>query len=84
MEKYILEAVTFNELIDHGITSGAQVINGLPTKFTYNGKFIVKTEKESETTGMYKVSIDIPAFYSATGKMNTVPGYSMDNDLESL
>lgn len=36
----IIEAITFNELVRHGIESGANIVNGMPWSFDYNGHAI--------------------------------------------
>jgi hypothetical protein len=33
----VIEAVTFDELVDHGRTSGGNIINGMPWSFSYAG-----------------------------------------------
>lgn len=33
----VIEAITFNELVHHGITHGGNVINSMPWSFKYNG-----------------------------------------------
>jgi len=33
----VIEAITFDELVQHGITSGASIINGMPWSFNYQG-----------------------------------------------
>lgn len=33
----VIEAITFDELVAHGIAQGVQVWNGLPWSFSYNG-----------------------------------------------
>ncbi len=33
----VIEAITFDELVQHGVMSGASVINGMPWSFNYQG-----------------------------------------------
>lgn len=33
----VVEAITFEELVQHGRASGASIINGMPWSFTYGG-----------------------------------------------
>lgn len=33
----IIEAITFQELVDHGISQGVPLTRGMPWSFTYNG-----------------------------------------------
>lgn len=33
----VIEAITFDELVAHGIASGANIVNGMPWSFTYAG-----------------------------------------------
>ena len=33
----VIEAITFEELVEHGIASGAPLTNGMPWSFDYNG-----------------------------------------------
>jgi len=33
-----IEAITFEELVEHGRTRGANIINGMPWSFTYQGQ----------------------------------------------
>jgi hypothetical protein len=33
----IIEAITFDELVAHGIASGGNVVNGMPWSFDYQG-----------------------------------------------
>lgn len=33
----VIEAITFYELIHHGITHGANIVNGMPWSFDYSG-----------------------------------------------
>jgi hypothetical protein len=33
----VIEAITFGELVAHGMASGANVVNGMPWSFQYNG-----------------------------------------------
>lgn len=33
----IIEAITFDELVAHGVEVGAKIINGMPWSFRYNG-----------------------------------------------
>jgi len=32
----VIEAITFNELIEYGIKNGANIVNGMPWSFKYN------------------------------------------------
>lgn len=34
----VIEAITFDELVAHGIASGAELVNGVPWSFDYNGQ----------------------------------------------
>ena len=36
----VIEAITFDELVEHGKASSAGLINGMPWSFTYNGHSI--------------------------------------------
>ena len=36
----VIEAITFDELVAHGIALSGNVINGMPWSFTYNGHAI--------------------------------------------
>lgn len=36
----VIEAITFDALVEHGIASGANVIDGMPWSFTYGGHAI--------------------------------------------
>jgi hypothetical protein len=36
----VIEAVTFDELVEHGKSNGGNVVNGMPWSFTYNGHAI--------------------------------------------
>lgn len=36
----IITAITFDQLVAHGIAAGANVVNGMPWSFTYNGHAI--------------------------------------------
>lgn len=33
----IIEAITFDELVEHGKTNGANIVNGMPWSWQYNG-----------------------------------------------
>ena len=33
----VIEAITFDELVEYGRTNGANIVNGMPWSFTYNG-----------------------------------------------
>ena len=33
----VIEAITFYELVEHGIASGGNVVNGMPWSFEYQG-----------------------------------------------
>lgn len=33
----VIEAITFQELIDHGLSTSTNIINGMPWSFTYGG-----------------------------------------------
>jgi hypothetical protein len=33
----VIEAITFDELVEYGKTNGANVVNGMPWSFEYNG-----------------------------------------------
>lgn len=33
----VIEAITFTELVEHGIKSGANIVNGMPWSFDYKG-----------------------------------------------
>jgi hypothetical protein len=33
----IIEAITFDELVEHGKASGANIVNGMPWSFSYAG-----------------------------------------------
>ena len=33
----VVEAITFDELVQHGISAGANIVNGMPWSFKYNG-----------------------------------------------
>ncbi len=46
LKSKIVEAVTFDELIQHGIDSGAQLVNGMPWSFEYKG-YPVTSENDS-------------------------------------
>ena len=34
----VIEAITFDELVEHGKAQGAQLYNGMPWSFTYRGQ----------------------------------------------
>lgn len=34
----VIEAITFNELVEYGRSSGGNVVNGMPWSFTYCGQ----------------------------------------------
>lgn len=34
----VIEAITFDELVAHGLASGANVVNGMPWSFKYKGQ----------------------------------------------
>lgn len=36
----VVEAITFDELVEHGRASGANIINGMPWSFNYKGQAI--------------------------------------------
>lgn len=36
----VVEAITFDELVDFGRAHGANIVNGMPWSFTYKGKAI--------------------------------------------
>lgn len=36
----VVEAITFDELVRHGIAAGGNIINGMPWSFEYNGHHI--------------------------------------------
>lgn len=36
----VIEAITFDELVEHGKSSGANIVNGMPWSFTYLGHAI--------------------------------------------
>ena len=36
----VITAITFDQLVAHGIASGGNVVNGMPWSFTYNGHAI--------------------------------------------
>jgi hypothetical protein len=42
----VIEAITFQELINHGIAQGAMTQNGLPWSFTYGGHSITHENDE--------------------------------------
>lgn len=33
----VIEAITFDELVEHGRSNGANIVNGMPWSFTYQG-----------------------------------------------
>ncbi|HAR37913.1 MAG TPA: hypothetical protein DCS09_04685 [Porphyromonadaceae bacterium] len=33
----VVEAITFDEMIEHGTNTGGNIVNGMPWSFTYNG-----------------------------------------------
>lgn len=33
----VIEAITFNEFIEYGSNNGANIVNGMPWSFVYNG-----------------------------------------------
>lgn len=34
----VIEAITFDELVAHGLKQGSNIVNGMPWSFTYNGQ----------------------------------------------
>ena len=42
----IIEAITFAELVQHGRDSGANIVNGMPWSFSYNGHPITHENDE--------------------------------------
>jgi hypothetical protein len=36
----VIEAITFDDLVEHGRTNGANMVNGMPWSFKYNGHSI--------------------------------------------
>lgn len=38
LKPVIVEAITFEELIEYGVKSGANIVNGMPWSFEYNGR----------------------------------------------
>jgi hypothetical protein len=43
----VIEAITFDELVDHGRASGANIVNGMPWSFSYAGHPITHETDES-------------------------------------
>lgn len=37
MQSDIIDAISFNSLIKHGVSSGGNVVNGMPWSFEYKG-----------------------------------------------
>ena len=42
----IIEAITFDELIEYGITQGENVVSGMPWSFKYNGHSVTHESDE--------------------------------------
>jgi hypothetical protein len=42
----VIEAVTFDELVEHGKANGANIVNGMPWSFSYNGHPITHENDE--------------------------------------
>lgn len=42
----VIEAITFAELVQHGKDSGANIVNGMPWSFSYNGHPITHENDE--------------------------------------
>ena len=36
----VIEAITFQELVDHGVRQGVEIVNEMPWSFQYKGHFI--------------------------------------------
>ena len=47
-----VEALTFDELVQHGIDHGANIINGMPWSFLYNGVPVTHENDECYIVGM--------------------------------
>lgn len=41
-----IEAITFNELVEHGKANGANIVNGMPWSFQYKGHVITHENDE--------------------------------------
>lgn len=42
----IIEAITFDELVAHGLVNGANIVNGMPWSFNYNGHAVTHENGE--------------------------------------
>jgi len=42
----VIEAITFNDLIQHGRDTGANIVNGMPRSFEYAGQHITHENDE--------------------------------------
>ncbi len=42
----VIEAITFNELVEYGRNNGANIVNGMPWSFNYNGHPITHENDE--------------------------------------
>ena len=44
--KTVIEAITFDELVEYGRNNGANIVNGMPWSFKYNGHAITHENDE--------------------------------------
>ena len=42
----IIEAITFKEFVEHGRNNGANIVNGMPWSFDYNGHLVTHENDE--------------------------------------
>lgn len=69
----IVEAITFAELIQHGVDSGAQLVNGMPWSFEYKG-YPVTMENDS----LYFVSVNGVLQSIASDEVIVIDGDEVD------
>lgn len=63
-----VEAITFDELVEHGRANGANIVNGMPWSFEYNGWHVTHENDECYILG------------SPAGTLTMTPGNMLVSD----
>lgn len=84
----VIEAITFDDLVEYGRASGANIVNGMPWSFQYSGKPITHENDDrylvSTELGMFQFNRGQVLIIGSNGYLFTCDGATFARDYEPV
>lgn len=75
----IVEAITFDELVEHGKLNGGNIVNGMPWSFRYEGSQVTHENDKCYVITTTEGNLNMtPNHMLVTGKRGEVYPFSLD------